>query len=64
MHLYYRRSRLLMLLLDSPAGWRQRLVGCAARRAAAGCARIRAIPERSRFTAPRKLPYSQSNIVN
>jgi acyl-CoA dehydrogenase len=27
MHLFYRRSRLLMLMLDSPASWRNRLVG-------------------------------------
>jgi alkylation response protein AidB-like acyl-CoA dehydrogenase len=27
MHLHYRRSRLLMLLLDSPPAWRNRLVG-------------------------------------
>jgi alkylation response protein AidB-like acyl-CoA dehydrogenase len=27
MHLFYRRSRLLMLMLDSPPGWRNRLVG-------------------------------------
>lgn len=26
MHLFYRRSRLLMLMLDSPPGWRNRLV--------------------------------------
>ncbi len=27
MHLFYRRSRLLMLMLDSPPAWRNRLVG-------------------------------------
>ena len=35
MHLHYRRSRLLMLMLDSPPQWRQRLVAQLERRVAA-----------------------------
>lgn len=35
MHLFYRRSRLLMLMLDSPPGWRNRLVGELERKMAA-----------------------------
>jgi acyl-CoA dehydrogenase len=35
MHLHYRRSRLLMLMLDSPPQWRQRLVGQLEQRVAA-----------------------------
>ena len=35
MHLHYRRSRLLMLMLDSPPQWRQRLVAQLERHVAA-----------------------------